>query len=27
MFDALDGEWRTVRVPKDPECPVCAPQS
>ena len=27
MFNALDGEWRTVRVPKDPGCPVCAPKS
>ena len=23
MFDALNGEWRTVRVPKDPDCPAC----
>ncbi len=23
MFDALEGEWRTVRVPKDPDCPAC----
>ena len=23
MFDALNGEWRTVRVPKDPGCPAC----
>jgi adenylyltransferase/sulfurtransferase len=23
MFDALNAEWRTVRVPKDPGCPVC----
>ena len=27
MFDALNGEWRTVRVPKDPDCPVCSPKS
>lgn len=27
MFDSLDGEWRTVRVPKDPDCPVCAPKT
>jgi adenylyltransferase/sulfurtransferase len=27
MFGALDGEWRTVRVPKDPRCPACGPQS
>ncbi len=27
MFDALNGEWRTVRVPKDPGCPVCARNS
>lgn len=23
MFDALHAEWRTVRVPRDPGCPVC----
>lgn len=23
MFDSLNGEWRTVRVPKDPGCPAC----
>jgi adenylyltransferase/sulfurtransferase len=23
LYDALDGEWRTLRVPKDPDCPVC----
>ena len=23
MFDTLNAECRTVRVPKDPECPVC----
>jgi adenylyltransferase/sulfurtransferase len=23
LYDALDGEWRTLRVPKDPACPVC----
>ena len=23
LFDALNGEWRTVRVPKDADCPVC----
>ena len=27
MFDALNAEWRTVRVPKDPGCPVCGPIS
>lgn len=27
MFDALNAEWRTVRVPKDPGCPVCGPRS
>jgi molybdopterin/thiamine biosynthesis adenylyltransferase len=27
MFDSLGGEWRTVRVPKDPDCPVCASKS
>jgi molybdopterin/thiamine biosynthesis adenylyltransferase len=24
LFDALNGEWRTVRVPKDADCPVCS---
>ncbi len=24
MLDALESQWRTVRVPKDPGCPVCA---
>lgn len=23
LFDALEMEWRTVRVPRDPACPVC----
>jgi adenylyltransferase/sulfurtransferase len=23
LYDALDGEWRTLRVPQDPDCPVC----
>ncbi len=23
LFDALNAEWRTVRVPKDPACPEC----
>ncbi|MEO8203335.1 MAG: HesA/MoeB/ThiF family protein [Betaproteobacteria bacterium] len=23
MLDALESQWRTVRVPKDPGCPVC----
>jgi molybdopterin-synthase adenylyltransferase len=23
MFDSLQAEWRTVRVPKDPACPAC----
>lgn len=23
MFDALHSDWRSVRVPKDPACPVC----
>jgi adenylyltransferase/sulfurtransferase len=27
MFDALHAEWRTVRVPKDPGCPVCSLKS
>ncbi len=24
LYDALGGEWREVRVPRDPACPVCA---
>jgi molybdopterin/thiamine biosynthesis adenylyltransferase len=27
MFDALHAEWRTVRVPRDPACPVCSGKS
>jgi molybdopterin-synthase adenylyltransferase len=27
MLDAKDGEWRRVRIQKDPACPVCAAQS
>ena len=27
MFDALNGEWRTVRVPQDPGCPACGQHS
>ena len=27
MFDALHSEWRTVRVPRDPACPVCGEKS
>ncbi len=27
LFDALNGEWRTVRVPKDAGCPVCGQNS
>ena len=23
LFDALEMEWRTVRVRRDPACPVC----
>lgn len=23
MYDSLRGDWRTVRVPRDPHCPVC----
>jgi len=26
IYDALDGETRTVRVSPDPECPVCGPR-
>lgn len=25
LLDALSMEWRTMRLPKDPECPVCGP--
>ena len=24
LIDALSMEWREVRVPRDPVCPVCA---
>lgn len=24
LFDALGSDWRTVRVPKDPDCPICS---
>ena len=27
MFDALHAQWRTVRVPKDPACPICSGKS
>ena len=23
MFDALNADWRSVRVPRDPDCPAC----
>jgi adenylyltransferase/sulfurtransferase len=23
LFDGLTSQWRTVRVPRDPGCPVC----
>jgi adenylyltransferase/sulfurtransferase len=26
IFDAKKTEWRAVRVPKDPACPVCSVQ-
>ncbi|HUQ26540.1 MAG TPA: HesA/MoeB/ThiF family protein [Burkholderiales bacterium] len=26
VFDALNGDWRTVKVAKDAACPVCSPQ-
>lgn len=26
LFDALTQEWRTLKLPKDPECPVCGGQ-
>lgn len=24
MFDALNADWRSLKLPKDPACPVCA---
>jgi adenylyltransferase/sulfurtransferase len=27
LLDAMGMEWRTVRLPPDPSCPVCAPLS
>ena len=24
MFDALKNDWQTLRLPKDPQCPVCS---
>ena len=24
VLDALDMDWRTLKLRKDPECPVCA---
>ena len=24
LFDALEHEWRSVRLPRDPDCPVCS---
>ena len=24
LFDALSMEWQSVRLPKNPNCPVCA---
>jgi len=24
LFDGLNMEWQTVRVPKNPACPVCS---
>lgn len=27
VLDALDMEWRMLKLPKDPKCPVCGPQS
>jgi molybdopterin-synthase adenylyltransferase len=24
LYDALDAEWRTVRIRRDPHCPVCS---
>jgi molybdopterin/thiamine biosynthesis adenylyltransferase len=25
VFDALHQEWRSIRLPRDPACPVCSP--
>jgi adenylyltransferase/sulfurtransferase len=27
LYDALDGRWRELRVPPDPDCPVCGSQT
>jgi molybdopterin/thiamine biosynthesis adenylyltransferase len=27
LFDALAAQWRELRVPRDPQCPVCARRS
>jgi adenylyltransferase/sulfurtransferase len=27
VLDALDMEWRMLKLPKDPKCPVCGPQA
>jgi molybdopterin/thiamine biosynthesis adenylyltransferase len=27
MFDALNSDWRAVRIPKDPACPACGKES
>ena len=27
LYDALDGRWRELRVPRDPACPVCGSQT
>jgi adenylyltransferase/sulfurtransferase len=27
LFDALAAEWRSVRLTRDPACPVCGPRS
>ncbi|WP_442903743.1 HesA/MoeB/ThiF family protein [Gilvimarinus sp. 1_MG-2023] len=27
FYDALTGRWREMRLPRDPECPVCSEQS
>jgi adenylyltransferase/sulfurtransferase len=24
LFDARHAQWRTIKLPKDPQCPVCS---
>lgn len=27
LYDALEGQWRELRIPRDPGCPVCGDQT